>query len=133
MTNINSNECRIAFELFMRNAFSYPASPLEKHDDGTYSDIAAQNYWEAFQAGWEFSRYITKGSTPQYTAEIVLHHVFSIDGDVSATGYIFNDSKNRLLDGIEIRISQVLNLETYETDGYIATQNSIYKIREPIK
>ncbi|WP_038221788.1 hypothetical protein [Xenorhabdus bovienii] len=62
MTNINSNECRIAFELFMRNAFGYPASPLKKHDDGTYSDIAAQSYWEAFQAGWETSRDITKGS-----------------------------------------------------------------------
>ncbi|MDE1483944.1 hypothetical protein [Xenorhabdus bovienii] len=132
MTN-TKNECRIAFELFMGNAFSYPTSPLDKHDDGTYSDIAAQNYWEAFQAGWETSRNITKGSTPQFTAEIVLHHVFSIDGDARAIGYIFNDSKQRFKEGEKIRTSQVLNLDTFEIDGYITTQNSIYKIREPIK
>ncbi|MGJ0638231.1 hypothetical protein [Xenorhabdus bovienii] len=133
MTNINSNECRIAFELFMRNAFSYPTSPLEKHDDGTYSDIAAQNYWEAFQAGWEISKDITKGSTPRYTAEIELTDFIDNGKKALAYGKVFNDSKNRFKDGVEIITSPVQNSETYETDGYITTQNSIYKIREPIK
>ncbi|CDM90234.1 hypothetical protein [Xenorhabdus bovienii] len=83
-----------------------------------------------------FAAFLNNPSTKKpiaYTAEIVVQYVFSIDGDARATGYIFNDSKNRFKDGTEIRTSQVLNFESYETDGYITTQNSIYKIREPIK
>ncbi|MDE9454222.1 hypothetical protein [Xenorhabdus bovienii] len=133
MTN-TKNECRIAFELFMGNAFSYPTSPLDKHDDGTYSDIAAQNYWEAFQAGWETRGNITKGSTPQFTAEIEITDIAGgYPQTMVAFGKVFNDIKKRFADGVEIITSPVQNSETYETDGYITTQNSIYKIREPIK
>ncbi|MDE9447809.1 hypothetical protein KKJ04_20230 [Xenorhabdus bovienii] len=83
-----------------------------------------------------FAAFLNNPSTKKpiaYTAEIVLHYVFSIDGDARAIGYIFNDSKQRFKDGEKIRTSQVLNLDTFEIDGYITTQNSIYKIREPIK
>ncbi|WP_139837569.1 hypothetical protein, partial [Xenorhabdus beddingii] len=49
----NSNECREAFEKFLLTEFGYPAGALSKYGDGKYFNIPAQNYWEAFQAGWK--------------------------------------------------------------------------------
>ncbi|WP_426576296.1 hypothetical protein ACP179_17585 [Xenorhabdus stockiae] len=55
------------------------------------------------------------------------------DGKAVAFGKVFNDSKNRFPDGSEIITSLVQNTETYEVDGYIKTQNSVYKIRHSNK
>ncbi|PHM67527.1 hypothetical protein Xsto_00410 [Xenorhabdus stockiae] len=55
------------------------------------------------------------------------------EGKAVAFGKVFNDSKNRFPDGSEIITSLVHNTETYEADGYIKTQNSVYKIRHPNK
>ncbi|MDE9483145.1 hypothetical protein [Xenorhabdus bovienii] len=67
----------------------------------------------------------------KFTAEIKLtDFVHGVDGKSIAFGYVFNDSRKRFEDGVEIKTSLVTNTETYKTDGYIKTQNSIYKIRE---
>ncbi|MDE9466424.1 hypothetical protein [Xenorhabdus bovienii] len=67
----------------------------------------------------------------KFTAEIELtDFVHGADGKSIAFGYVFNDSRKRFEDGVEIVTSLVTNTETYKTDGYIKTQNSIYKIRE---
>ncbi|MDE9565412.1 hypothetical protein KKI93_15415 [Xenorhabdus bovienii] len=67
----------------------------------------------------------------KFTAEIELtDFVHGADGKSIAFGYVFNDSRKRFEDGVEIKTSLVTNTETYKTDGYIKTQNSIYKIRE---
>ncbi|MDC9593540.1 hypothetical protein [Xenorhabdus sp. IM139775] len=75
-----------------------------------------------------------------YTAELELtdfaqEYVGEDDGKTTARAYgrVFNDSRKRFEDGVEIITSLVINVETYKADGYIKTQNSIYKIREPIK
>ncbi|MDC9588864.1 hypothetical protein PSI23_05915 [Xenorhabdus sp. XENO-10] len=81
-----------------------------------------------------FAAYINKISPRHiaYTAEIELtDFAQSADGKAVAFGKIFNDSKKRFNDGDEIITSLVINTETYKADGYIKTQNSIYKIREP--
>ncbi|MEQ1965188.1 hypothetical protein ABLB69_18995 [Xenorhabdus khoisanae] len=80
-----------------------------------------------------FSAYINKLS-PKITEEIELTDFTKAqDGKVVAFGKVFNDSKKRFQDGDEIITSLVINTETYKADGYIKTQNSIYKIREPIQ
>ncbi|MEQ1963430.1 hypothetical protein ABLB69_09665 [Xenorhabdus khoisanae] len=67
----------------------------------------------------------------KFTAEIELTDFTQAqDGKAVAFGKVFNDSKKRFPDGVEIITSLVINTETYKTDGYIKTQNSIYKIRE---
>ncbi|MBD2803459.1 hypothetical protein ID855_01770 [Xenorhabdus sp. ZM] len=69
----------------------------------------------------------------EYTAELELTDFSKArDGKAVAYGRVFNDSRNRFGDGVEIITSLVTNSETYKTDGYIKTQNSIYKLREPI-
>ncbi|MDX7988637.1 hypothetical protein FE392_15075 [Xenorhabdus sp. 12] len=70
----------------------------------------------------------------KFTAEIELTD-FTTDrkGKAVAFGKVFNDSRKRFEDGKEIITSLVINAETYQTDGYIKTQNSIYKIRGPSK
>ncbi|PHM22965.1 hypothetical protein [Xenorhabdus ehlersii] len=69
----------------------------------------------------------------QYTAEIEMTD-FIDNGELAlAYGKIFNDSKKRWEDGTEIMTSPVINNKTYKTDGYIKTQNSVYKIRHPNK
>ncbi|CDG20653.1 protein of unknown function [Xenorhabdus poinarii G6] len=69
----------------------------------------------------------------EYTAELELTDLAkSWDGMAIAYGRVFNDSSKRFEDGVEIITSLVINAETYKTDGYIKTRNSIYKIREPI-
>ncbi|OTA14636.1 hypothetical protein Xvie_03573 [Xenorhabdus vietnamensis] len=78
-----------------------------------------------------FAAYLNNRS-PRHTAEIELtDFAQSTDGKAVAFGKIFNDSKKRFNNGDEIITSLVLNAETYKTDGYIKTQNSIYKIKEP--
>ncbi|AOM42377.1 hypothetical protein A9255_18555 [Xenorhabdus hominickii] len=73
---------------------------------------------------------LTNKETLKFTAEIELTD-FAESGDRAvAFGKIFNDSKKRFEDGVEIITSLVTNTETYKIDGYIKTQNSIYKIRE---
>ncbi|PHM45917.1 hypothetical protein Xmau_00308 [Xenorhabdus mauleonii] len=67
----------------------------------------------------------------KFTAEIELtDFVNGSNGKAIAYGKIFNDIKKRFSDGTEIKTSLITNPETYKTDGYIKTQNSIYKIRE---
>ncbi|QTL38748.1 hypothetical protein HGO23_12750 [Xenorhabdus budapestensis] len=51
----DSDLCREEFEKFMIEEFKYTIDTLGKHDDGTYWNIPAQNYYEAFQAGWNES------------------------------------------------------------------------------
>ncbi|MBD2797199.1 hypothetical protein ID856_11715 [Xenorhabdus sp. 18] len=69
----------------------------------------------------------------EYTAELELtDFAKSQDGNAVAYGRVFNDSRKRFDDGVEIITSLVINADTYKTDGYVKTQNSIYKIREPI-
>ncbi|MDC9589685.1 hypothetical protein PSI23_10345 [Xenorhabdus sp. XENO-10] len=79
--------------------------------------------------------YINKISPRQiaYTAELELTDFIDNGERALAFGKIFNDSKKRFNDGDEIRTSLVRNAKTYKTDGYIKTQNSIYKLREPSK
>ncbi|PHM33292.1 hypothetical protein [Xenorhabdus innexi] len=72
--------------------------------------------------------------TYQYTAEIEITHFLqgkNYDGENIAIAYgrVFNDSQKRFEDGKEIITSPVVNPDTYKTDGYIKTQNSVYKIR----
>ncbi|MGJ0580915.1 hypothetical protein ACR71G_23530, partial [Xenorhabdus bovienii] len=55
------------------------------------------------------------------------------DGKGIAFGKVFNDSSQKFTDGVEIITSLVQNVETYKTDGYIKTKNSVYKIRHPNK
>ncbi|WP_340619291.1 hypothetical protein [Xenorhabdus siamensis] len=55
------------------------------------------------------------------------------DGQGVAYGKIFHDSKKAFPDGSEIITTLVQNTETYEADGYIKTQNSVYKIRHSNK
>ncbi|PHM65507.1 hypothetical protein [Xenorhabdus sp. KJ12.1] len=72
--------------------------------------------------------------TLQFTAEIELTDFVHIGNDKTmAVGKIFNDNYNRFKDGTQIRTSLVKNSETYQSDGYIKTQNSVYKIRHPNK
>ncbi|MCC8378674.1 hypothetical protein [Xenorhabdus sp. PB30.3] len=72
--------------------------------------------------------------TLQFTAEIELTDFVHIGNDKTmAVGKIFNDNCNRFKDGTQIRTSLVQNSETYKSDGYIKTQNSVYKIRHPNK
>ncbi|WP_237387999.1 hypothetical protein [Xenorhabdus sp. Sc-CR9] len=71
----------------------------------------------------------------EYTAELELTDFVqgnNDDGKVIAIAYgrVFNDSRERFADGVEIITSLVTNAETYKADGYIKTQNSIYKIRK---
>ncbi|MBD2822650.1 hypothetical protein ID852_18595 [Xenorhabdus sp. 42] len=67
----------------------------------------------------------------KFTAEIELtDFTKNREGKAVAFGKIFNDSRKRFEDGVEIITSLVTNAETYKIDGYIKTQNSIYKIRE---
>ncbi|MBI6548232.1 hypothetical protein [Xenorhabdus lircayensis] len=66
-----------------------------------------------------------------FTAEIELtDFTKNWDGKAIAYGRVFNDSRKRFEDGVEIITSLVINADTYRNDGYIKTQNSIYKIRE---
>ncbi|CDL86308.1 hypothetical protein [Xenorhabdus cabanillasii] len=68
----------------------------------------------------------------EFTAEIELTDFKKAqDGRARAFGKVFNDSRKRFEDGVEIITFWVINAETYKTDGYIKTQNSVYKIREP--
>ncbi|MBD2799522.1 hypothetical protein ID854_03360 [Xenorhabdus sp. M] len=74
-------------------------------------------------------------TSPKYTAEIELTHFLQgknyDDEDIAiAYGKVFNDSRKKFKDGVEIMTSLVTNADTYQTDGYIKTQNSIYKIRK---
>ncbi|PHM37138.1 hypothetical protein [Xenorhabdus innexi] len=74
-------------------------------------------------------RHLSKESL-EFTAEIELTACIELEDDKTvAFGKIFNDSKKRFNDGVEIKTSPVINPYTYITDGYIKTQNSVYKIR----
>ncbi|WP_038215049.1 hypothetical protein [Xenorhabdus bovienii] len=55
------------------------------------------------------------------------------DGKGVAFGKVFNDKRKKFKDGKEIITTLVQNVETYKTDGYIKTKNSVYKIRHPNK
>ncbi|MDE1479353.1 hypothetical protein KKJ13_18205 [Xenorhabdus bovienii] len=70
----------------------------------------------------------------EYTAEIELtDFAKGENGKGIAFGKVFNDSRKKFTDGVEIITTLVNNVETYESDGYIKTQNSVYKIRHPNK
>lgn len=45
-----------------------------------------------------------------------------------ASGHVYNDTKKRFFDGAKIYTSPVINIDTYLTDGYIQTVNSVYRI-----
>ncbi|PHM61813.1 hypothetical protein Xish_00961 [Xenorhabdus ishibashii] len=55
----NSDLCRESFEKFLLTEFRYFENALEKDSNGNYFNMPAQNYWEAFKAGWEASNDIT--------------------------------------------------------------------------
>ncbi|MCC8364954.1 hypothetical protein J8V57_01440 [Xenorhabdus sp. PB61.4] len=83
-----------------------------------------------------FAAYINQISPRDivYTAELEITDFYKNgEGKAVAYGKVFNDSKNRFPDGSEIITSLVQNAGSYESDGYIKTQNSIYKIRKPSK
>ncbi|MCB6146741.1 hypothetical protein LHK12_22290 [Providencia rettgeri] len=43
-------------------------------------------------------------------------------------GHVYNDTKKRFFNGAQIHTSPVVNIDTYLTDGYIQTVNSVYRI-----
>ncbi len=64
------------------------------------------------------------GITPEFDAEIKLEEIYSH----GAFGRIYSDKKRRGSDGSQIQTSRVINIDTYLTDGYIQTVNSVYRI-----
>ncbi|QCJ70481.1 hypothetical protein C9446_11840 [Providencia heimbachae] len=64
------------------------------------------------------------GITPEFDADLRLS---SIRGH-AAWGDIYSDKKKRFQDGDPIQTSRVINIDTYLTDGYIQTVNSVYRI-----
>lgn len=64
------------------------------------------------------------GITPVFDADLKLEQVFSW----AAYGKIYSDKKKRFQDGEPIQTSRVINIDTYLTDGYIQTVNSVYRI-----
>lgn len=64
------------------------------------------------------------GITPEFEADVRLIEIYAH----GAHGYIFNDTKNRYIDGAPVQTPRVINFDTYLTDGYIQTINSAYKI-----
>ena len=62
---------------------------------------------------------------PQYDAELRNYKIIpAYSGGLVATGYIYNDSKNRFVDGEPIRTSLVNDVE----DGILITLNTRYKL-----
>ncbi len=64
------------------------------------------------------------GIVPEFEADIRLIEIYAH----GAHGYIFNDAKNRYIDGAPVQTPRVINFDTYLTDGYIQTINSAYRI-----
>ncbi len=64
------------------------------------------------------------GTVPKFDADIRLS---TIRGEC-AWGDIYSDKKKRFQDGDPIQTSRVINIDTYLTDGYIQTVNSVYRI-----
>lgn len=64
------------------------------------------------------------GTLPEFDADIKLSR---IRGEC-AWGDIYSDKKKRFQDGDPIQTSRVINIDTYLTDGYIQTVNSVYRI-----
>lgn len=64
------------------------------------------------------------GITPAFDADLKLEEIFSW----AAHGKIYSDKKARFQDGVPIQTSKVINIDTYLTDGYIQTVNSVYRI-----
>ncbi len=64
------------------------------------------------------------GITPEFDADLRLS---SIRG-CAAWGDIYSDKKKRFQDGDPIQTSRIINIDTYLTDGYIQTVNSVYRI-----
>ncbi|TNV05074.1 hypothetical protein FH869_01025 [Providencia rettgeri] len=64
------------------------------------------------------------GTIPKFDADIRLS---TIRGEC-AWGDIYSDKKKRFQDGDPIQTSRVINIDTYLTDGYIQTVNSVYRI-----
>lgn len=61
---------------------------------------------------------------PTFIADLKLESIHAY----GAEGYVFNDTKKRFVDGAPVQTSQVINIDTYLTDGYIQTVNSVYRI-----
>lgn len=64
------------------------------------------------------------GITPEFDADLRLDEIYGY----GAYGAIYADKKERFLDGAPIQTSRVINIDTYLTDGYIQTVNSVYRI-----
>ncbi|SFO03085.1 hypothetical protein [Xenorhabdus japonica] len=67
-----------------------------------------------------------------YTTEIeLIGFIFYDNFDFRASGRIYHDVHQRWFDGAEIITSPVQNIHTFNSDGFIRTRNSVYKIRMP--
>ena len=64
------------------------------------------------------------GIIPESDADIKLEEIYSH----GAFGRIYSDKKKRFQDGDPIQTSRVINIDTYLTDGYIQTVDSVYRI-----
>lgn len=64
------------------------------------------------------------GIKPEFDADIRVDEINSW----GAFGTIYSDKKQRFHDGMPIQTSRVINIDTYLTDGYIQTVNSVYRI-----
>lgn len=64
------------------------------------------------------------GIIPKFDADLRLIEIYAH----GAHGYVFNDTKNRFIDGAPVQTSRVINFSTYLTDGYVQTVNSAYRI-----
>ncbi|KMJ46921.1 hypothetical protein AB204_01110 [Xenorhabdus khoisanae] len=65
-----------------------------------------------------------------YTAEIELTgFILYGNHDFRASGRIYHDVHQRWFDGAEIITSPVENIHSFNSDGFIRTRNSVYKLR----
>ncbi len=62
--------------------------------------------------------------TPEFDADLKLEEIYRH----GAFGLVYADKKGRFSDGSQIQTSRVINFDTYLTDGYIQTVNSVYRI-----
>ncbi|MEX9908546.1 hypothetical protein AB7W95_17415 [Providencia rettgeri] len=62
--------------------------------------------------------------TPEFDADLELEEIH----DNRAFGKVYSDKKRRFPNGYKIYTSEILNIDTYLTDGYIKTVNSVYRI-----
>ncbi|MEQ1967241.1 hypothetical protein ABLA30_09490 [Xenorhabdus nematophila] len=67
-----------------------------------------------------------------FTAEIeLIGFILYGNCDFRASGRIYCDVHQRWFDGAEIITSPVQNIRSFNSDGFIRTHNSVYKLRTP--